>query len=509
MTTSSTVVKQEHSSSAVVKTETLNSPDAKKAGTAISPAPPGPSMTSPTNTPPKAMPATPIAMSTGDKSIVPILDINPYMGKWSIKGRIVSKKAVRSFKGKGGQDKKVFDLNIMDDTCDIKVTFWDELCDKYAESIEVGKCYTMSKGRLTPANSKFNDTKSQYEMSAASDITIEMCEDSEAPAIKFQITEIDKLEPLVGKNVDVMGVVSEVSALGEITIKNGADAGKQKNKRNISIADKSGKMVSLTLWDDHAMTVTEEHAGNNTIVAVRSVRVSNYNGCSINTTRASMVQINPSLKEAEELREWMATRGDASFQAVGGGGKGGVGGPAPRKMMADIARQGLGLKDKPDIFTVRGTVSYFRNKEKDGKDMVWQYPSNPETKKKVVESGGEWLDESTGKVLPACQRRYILGVKVEDFSGSHFFTAFDDQGKSMLGKSADDLYELHQMDPPAAEAVWKQGLFQQCVFKVRAKNERYQDQDRVKCSILDCQPIRYKEESALLLEQIRKYGIAN
>lgn len=47
--------------------------------------------------------------------------------------------------------------------------------------------------------------------------------------------------------VDVMGIVQEVQALGEITIKKGADAGKQKNKRNVSLADKSGRLVVLTL----------------------------------------------------------------------------------------------------------------------------------------------------------------------------------------------------------------------------------------------------------------------
>jgi hypothetical protein len=47
--------------------------------------------------------------------------------------------------------------------------------------------------------------------------------------------------------VDVIGVVLEVFPISEITIKNGADSGKQKSKRNVTLADESGKQISLTL----------------------------------------------------------------------------------------------------------------------------------------------------------------------------------------------------------------------------------------------------------------------
>jgi replication factor A1 len=158
----------------------------------------------------------------------------------------------------------------------------------------------------------------------------------------------------------------------------------------------------------------------------------------------SILQVDPELKEAEAIKEWLGTRMDTAFQAVGTGGKGGAAGPAPRRAMSDIARLGLGL-EKTEVFTVRATVMYFRNKEKDGMQTNWQYPSNPENKKKVVQSGDQWVDESTGKVMDACQRRYILGLSACDSTGSSYLTAFDDQAKAMLGKSADELYDMHQV----------------------------------------------------------------
>jgi hypothetical protein len=49
------------------------------------------------------------------------------------------------------------------------------------------------------------------------------------------------------QTVDVVGVVLEVFPISDITIKNGPDAGKSKSKRNVTLADQSGKQISLTL----------------------------------------------------------------------------------------------------------------------------------------------------------------------------------------------------------------------------------------------------------------------
>jgi hypothetical protein len=194
-------VKQEAKEEVKVKQEagSMGSPEAnKKMNQMNSPAPSGPTMTSPATTPPKPVAASPLAMSQGNENIVLITDLNPYMGRWTIKGRVVSKKAPRTIQTKNGA-KKVFDLNVMDESCDIKITFWDSLCDKFHDSLEVGKCFTFSKGRLTLASSKYNDTKSQYEMTAGNDMVIELCKDEDAPALRYQFTSIERLEEMVGK----------------------------------------------------------------------------------------------------------------------------------------------------------------------------------------------------------------------------------------------------------------------------------------------------------------------
>ena len=141
----------------------------------------------------------------------------------------------------------------------------------------MGKTYTFSKIGLKMANSKFNATKCPYEMSVSEQSVIELCLDVDAPKmLPFAFVGIEKLEEKVTKNCDVIGVVQEVSSKTEIELKNGKG---RKPKRNATLVDQSGKTIVLTLWDHLADEVVEDNASRHDVVALRALRVSDYNGC--------------------------------------------------------------------------------------------------------------------------------------------------------------------------------------------------------------------------------------
>lgn len=165
--------------------------------------------------------------------------------------------------------------------------------------LQVNKTYTFSKIGLKMTNSKYNSTKCPYEMSVGDLSIIEVCDDMDAPKICFTFVGIDKLEEKINKNCDVIGIVQEVTGKNEIQLKNGKGS---KEKRNVVLVDQSGKQVSLTLWDSLADELLESHASANDVVAIRSVRVGDYQGCSLNTTRSSIIQVNPELPEAAALK---------------------------------------------------------------------------------------------------------------------------------------------------------------------------------------------------------------
>jgi len=170
---------------------------------------------------------------------------------------------------------------------------------------QTGKTYTFSKISLKMTNSKYNSTKCPYEMSVSDTSVIEVCDDMDAPRVLFNFVGIERLEEKINKNCDVIGVVQEVSSKTEIQLKNGKGS---KPMRKVTLVDQSGKQVTLTLWDNLAEEVLESHAAAHDVLAIRALRVTDYSGCSLNTTRSSVIQINPDLAEASALKvlgEWL------------------------------------------------------------------------------------------------------------------------------------------------------------------------------------------------------------
>jgi hypothetical protein len=172
--------------------------DVEMKDAAASPTPKGPSLVSSPPTVKKAPESIP--KSQGSTSIIPIQGLNPYQSKWTIKARVVAKQGIRTFSKKnGGGESRVLSVNLMDHTCDIKASFWNEAADRYEDTLVVGKCYTFSRGKTQMANRRFNDTKSEYELSFNGDCVVEMCEDSEAPSVAYNFCAIDRLDTMIGK----------------------------------------------------------------------------------------------------------------------------------------------------------------------------------------------------------------------------------------------------------------------------------------------------------------------
>jgi len=497
---------QEAASTSATTPQTVVKSEGK---TQQSPTPKGPGLASPDNSPPKSENLSPLNMSQSADKCVPIAMLTMYQ-RPTIKGRITSKDPLREFPGRDGSTKKVFSIEISDESCDMKATFWDKAVDNFYNLLEVNKTYTFSKISLKMTNSKYNSTKCPYEMSVGEQSVIEVCDDMDAPKICFTFVGIEKLEEKINKNCDVIGVVQEVGSKGEIQLKKGGS----KEKRNITVVDQSGKQVGITLWDHLADEILEASASSHDVVAFRSLRVGDYQGCSLNTTRSSIIQINPELPEAAALKEWYASGGDkAAFTSVSSGGAGGGGAAAPRKLISDIETEGLGTdaNGKPSFFQLKCTIAYCSataDASPEGKKRAWCYPANPENKKKVVQSGAGWLDESTDKYMDTCQRRYISNLKFVDETGSIFMTVFDEDCAKLLGMSADELYELESKGNQAEFTdVWNKVLFSQQIIKVRAKSERWEEKDRVKCSVASMGPVNYADESKIMLERIRAYNL--
>lgn len=431
--------------------------------------------------------------------VTPIASISPYIGKWCLQARLIVKGTMRHYKNAKGEG-RLFNIDLMDATSDIRGTFFNDDADRWMDQLEANKVYKVRGGSIKPANKNFNQTKSEWEITFGRETTFEPCPESAAPKVTYAFKTIEEIESMdTNAVIDVIGVISAADPITEITVKSGANAGNKIPKRDVTLVDQSLKTIRLTLWDANKDLVHEGSAAP--VIAIKNVKIGDFQGKNISTSRSSICEINPDMSQAHMLRGWYDCQGrNATFTSMAGGGGGGM--KDPRKFMSSIKDENMGHGDKPDYFTVRGWVSFIRS------EGTWCYCANPANKKKVIESGDKWLDESTGTTIDQCERRYILSIVASDHTGSTWLSGFNDQGIKIMGNTtADALYEMSMADENQFKATFQLNNFRPYIFKVRAKAESWQDEMRVKCVIQDLTPLDFKDGSRELLELIKAYGV--
>lgn len=70
------------------------------------------------------------------RATVPISALSPYQNKWVIKARVTAKSAIRTWSNAKGEG-KLFSMDLMDESAQIRVTAFRDLVDKFYEMIEV------------------------------------------------------------------------------------------------------------------------------------------------------------------------------------------------------------------------------------------------------------------------------------------------------------------------------------------------------------------------------------
>jgi replication factor A1 len=108
---------------------------------------------------------------------------------------------------------------------------------------------------------------------------------------------------------------------------------------------------------------------------------------------------------------------------------------------------------------------------------------------KVVQVSGGWWCEKTQRTFPNCDWRYILSFTVADHTSQTWVSTFNDVGKKIMGIDANQLQELVDARENTSD-FFDKVQWQLFNFKVRAKTETYQNEPRVKITVLEAEPVR-------------------
>ncbi|XP_061902924.1 replication protein A 70 kDa DNA-binding subunit-like isoform X2 [Entelurus aequoreus] len=425
--------------------------------------------------------------------VIPIENLNPYVSNWTVRARVTSKSNIRHWSNSRGEG-SVFSFEVVDQSGEIKVTAFNNEVDKFFPLVEPNQVYLISKGSLKVANKQYNTLNNNYEMTLNANSLIVPCQDGQGvPTVRCDFVPISQLENTHADTiVDVIGVCEEVGDVAVINTK----AGRQTQKRELTLTDSSGKRVTLTLWGDEAQKF---EVLSNPVVAIKGARLSDFGGRSLSAVFSSTLMVNPDVPEAVTLRAWYNQVGHSlhsqsltELRSMGGEAR------TNWKSLSDIKTELMGHSETADYCSCVATVLFIRKE-----NCLYRACPSASCNKKVVERDGRYHCQKCDKDFPDFKYRFILSVNLADFEDNQWVTCFQETAEALLGVSADALGCLRDTDEDAFQEVLRKVTHTTHVFRTRVKLETYNDESRVKVTVLEVLPLDHRQYSRRLLANIR------
>lgn len=417
--------------------------------------------------------AGPTSSAPAHSNIYPIESLSPYAHKWTIKALVTSKSEIKTWH-KPNSEGKLFSVNLLDDSGEIKATGFNDQCDMLYDIFQEGSVYYISTPcRVNMAKKQFSNLKNDYELAFERDTVVEKAEDQQnIPQVRYNFTNIAALQEIEkDTSIDIIAVLKEVAEVSQITSKT---TQKPFDKRELTLVDDSGYAVRLTIW---GKTATAFDANPEAILAFKGCKVSDFGGRSLSLLSSGSMTVDPDITEAHKLKGWYDSQGRREHFEYHSNmaGTGAAGGRVEQtKTIAQVKDENLGMSENVDYFSTKVTIVYI-------KQDMFAYPAclSKDCNKKVIEDGdGTWRCEKCNINHPKPEYRLIMQLSCSDHTGQVWLSCFDDVGRQIMGMSGDQLMELKENDTAAMEKAFEKANGTTMIFKVRAKTDSFQDQQR-------------------------------
>ncbi|KAK1995464.1 replication factor-a protein 1 [Colletotrichum falcatum] len=439
----------------------------------------------------------------GSSNIYPIEALSPYAHKWTIKARVTQKSDIRTWHKPSGEG-KLFSVNLLDESGEIKATGFNEQVDQYYDMLQEGGVYYISSPcKVQLAKKQFTNLPNDYELTFERDTVIEKAEDqSSVPQVRFNFCNIQELQEVEkDATVDIIGVLKDVDEVSQIVSKS---TGKPYEKRELTLVDDTNYSVRVTIWGKSA---TNFDAKPESVVAFKGTKVSDFGGRSLSLLSSGTMSIDPDIPDAHRLKGWYDSSGrnDTFSNHNNMASMGNATGRKDQdKSILQVKEENLGMEQQ-DYFNLKATIVYIKQDN-------FAYPAcmNEGCSKKVTDMGdGTWRCEKCDVSHPKPEYRYIMSVNVCDHTNQLWLSCFDDVGRVVMGMSADQLMALREEDETKMAQAFEEANCRKLNFRCRAKMDTFGESQRVRYQVMSASPIDYKAEGAKLAELIKQFGISS
>jgi hypothetical protein len=411
------------------------------------------------------------------ESYTKISTLTAGQSEFILKAVVKTRNEPKSFNTAKGNSTSVMNLVIADDTDEIQVSLWGPLVERYKDQVKLGSVCLFSEGEVRKAN-KFNQSKNPLEISFSSKGEIFVCAATETIAVKERFTFVkvgDIQKKDIGSTVDLVGYVSAVGELKEITLKNG----EAKPKQEVKIKDDSNYEIPVNLWGTF-QGQSELAVGD--LVSISNLIVSEFKGRQLNSK--AQTKISKTLPEnnprVEEVRRWGGAGGEQVKSLT-------IDGPKKVEYITTIAHLKEQTQDMYQDFS-KAEFCIVAYVSQTGSNFYYDKCPQADCYKKVqseYKSSGEIYYTCTvhGTARSAPVPRFIGNIKVTDHTDSIFLNySTDYTGEVIFGKSAVEVKQLTS-DPEAVQEYMKKRINKKFTFKVTVKRESYNNEDRVKYGV--------------------------
>ncbi|EFZ01765.1 replication factor-A subunit 1 [Metarhizium robertsii] len=447
---------------------------------------------------PQAMPSRPAVHDGGN--IYPIEGLSPFQHKWTIKARVTMKSDIKTWHKPTGEG-KLFSVNLLDESGEIKATGFNDQCDAFYDLLQEGSVYYISSPcRVNLAKKQFSNLPNDYEITFERDTRIEKAEDqTNVPQVRFNFCTIQELQNVEKDNtVDVIGVLKDVGEVSEITSK---ASGKPFQKRELTLVDDTGYSVRVTVW---GKTANSFDANPESVVAFKGTKVSDFGGKSLSLLSSGTMTVDPDIPDAHRLKGWYDSSGRtdnfATHQNMASMGNAG-GRANENKTIAQVKEENLGM-DAPAYYSIKATIVFVKQE-----NFCYPACSKEGCNKKVVETGDGWYCEKCSVSHERPDYRYIVSLNVADHTSHQWLNCFNETGEAIFGMSANQLMELKDNDDAKFMAAFEAVNCKKLNFRCRAKMDNFGDTQRVRYQIMSAAFLDFKSEGNKLAELIKQYDM--
>jgi replication factor A1 len=430
----------------------------------------------PEQTTQQSLPSRPQNGDSSHQNLYPIEALSPYAHRWTIRARVTHKAPMKTWHNQQGEG-RLFSFSLLDESGEIRATVFHSIGDQFDSLYEMlqegGVYYISSPCQVKMANKRFSQLNNDYELTFDRDTRVEKAEDQSAvPQVRYNFTSIADMQSVENnQTTDVIGILKEVGEVSQIVSKT---TSKPFDKRELTIVDDTLTQIRLTIWGAQAQSFD---AAVESVLAFKGVKVSDFGGRSLSLLSSGSMTTDPDIDEAHKLKGWYDAQGrNDQFQSHATTMAGGSGQRKDAYKTVVEVKDVLGLdSEKADYFTLKATIVYIKQ------DNIY-YPACPSTdcNKKVTEiDPGQWRCEKCDKSFPKPEYRYIMSLNVQDHTGQMWLSGFDDTGRIVLGKSADEVADLKDAEESKqVESIFEEANCKSYVFRCRAKLDNYRDEQR-------------------------------